>query len=95
MYLEIFVADFAFFGEFCGISRKYLNFTGPRPCEISEALVNWTPTEKLSFVCTSVLNVVVSFFSSGNFYFSFVSTSLAYNIIPPKREKQKLPEIKT
>ena len=61
MYLEIFVADFAFFGEFRRISRKYLNFAGPRLCEISEALVNWTPTEKLSFVCTSVLNVVVSF----------------------------------
>ena len=29
---------FAFFGEFCGISRKYLNFAGPRPREISEAL---------------------------------------------------------
>ena len=23
---------------FRGISRKYLNFVGPRPCEISEAL---------------------------------------------------------
>ena len=30
--------DFAFLGEFCGISRKYLNFAGPRPREISEAL---------------------------------------------------------
>ena len=29
---------FAFFGEFRGISRKYLNFAGPRPREISEAL---------------------------------------------------------
>ena len=29
---------FAFFWEFRGISRKYLNFVGPRPCEISEAL---------------------------------------------------------
>ena len=28
----------AFLGEFCGISRKYLNFTGSRPCERSEAL---------------------------------------------------------
>ena len=38
MYLEIFLADFAFFGKFRGISRKYLNFPGPRPREISEAL---------------------------------------------------------
>ena len=29
---------FAFFWEFRGISRKYLNFTVPRPREISEAL---------------------------------------------------------
>ena len=29
---------FMFFGEFCGISRKYLNFAGPRLREISEAL---------------------------------------------------------
>ena len=29
-------------------------------CLISVS-VNWTPTEKPSFVCTSVLNVVVSF----------------------------------
>ena len=39
MYLEIFLADFAFFGEFRGISWKYLNFAGPRLCEISEALL--------------------------------------------------------
>ena len=41
MYLEIFLADFAVFRvfwEFRGISRKYLNFAGPRPREISEAL---------------------------------------------------------
>ena len=38
MYLEIFLGDFAFFGEFRGISRKYQNFAGPRPREISEAL---------------------------------------------------------
>ena len=38
MYLEIFLADFAFFWEFRGISRKYLNFAGPRLREISEAL---------------------------------------------------------
>ena len=29
---------FAFFWEFRGISRKYQNFAGPRPREISEAL---------------------------------------------------------
>ena len=33
---------FAFWGEFLGISRKYLNFAGPRPREISEALNNYT-----------------------------------------------------
>ena len=41
MYLEIFLADFAVlrvFLEFHGISRKCLNFVGPRPCKISEAL---------------------------------------------------------
>ena len=27
------------YGEFCRISRKYLNFAGPRPREISEALI--------------------------------------------------------
>ena len=37
MYLEIFLADFAVFCVFLGISRKYLNFAGPRPREISEA----------------------------------------------------------
>ena len=35
MYLEIFLADF---GVFRGISQKSLNFAGPRPREISEAL---------------------------------------------------------
>ena len=30
---------FVFFWEFRGISRKYLNFAGPRPVEISEALI--------------------------------------------------------
>ena len=39
MYLEIFPADFAVFRVFWGISRKYLNFAGPRPREISEALI--------------------------------------------------------
>ena len=29
---------FTFFGEFRGISQKYLNFAGPRLREISEAL---------------------------------------------------------
>ena len=36
MYLEIFMADFAVFRVF---SRKYLNFAGPRPRKISEALI--------------------------------------------------------
>ena len=42
MYLGIFLADFAVFrvfGEFRGVSRKYLNFAGPQPREISEALL--------------------------------------------------------
>ena len=38
MYLEIFLTDFKVFWEIRGISRKYLNFAGPRPREISEAL---------------------------------------------------------
>ena len=38
MYLEIFLADFAVFRVVLGISRKYLNFVGPRLREISEAL---------------------------------------------------------
>ena len=36
MYLETFLGNFAVFR---GISRKYLNFAGPRPREISEALL--------------------------------------------------------
>ena len=48
MYLEIFLADFAVFGvffffEFRGILRKNLNFAGPRPREISEALFKEQP----------------------------------------------------
>ena len=39
MYLEIFLADFAFFGEIRGISWKYLNFADPRLHEISEGLL--------------------------------------------------------
>ena len=35
MYLEIFLADFAVFRVFWGISR---DFAGPRPRELSEAL---------------------------------------------------------
>ena len=45
MYLEIFLADFAVFRVFLGISRKYLNFAGPRPRKLSEALTyskGWT-----------------------------------------------------
>ena len=38
--------------------------------------------------------VVVNFFISGNFYFSFVSMSLAYITIPKSKRKKKLPEIK-
>ena len=44
-------------------------------------------------ICHNV-NVVVNFFISGNFYFSFVSTSLAYITIPKNKKKHKLPEIK-
>ena len=39
MYLEIFLVDFAVFRVFFGISRKYLNFAGLWPHEISEALL--------------------------------------------------------
>ena len=34
-------------GGFRGISRKYLNFAGPRPCEISEALLIIIKTYKV------------------------------------------------
>ena len=44
MYLEIFPADFAVFR---GILRKYLNFAGPQPRDISEALQSWPWTLKL------------------------------------------------
>ena len=37
---------FAFFGEFRGISRKYLNFADPRPREISEALFTGNRVKK-------------------------------------------------
>ena len=42
---------FAFFGEFRRISRKYLNFVGQRPREISEALHN--PFHNYTFLCYS------------------------------------------
>ena len=48
MYLEIFLADFAVFR---GISRKYLNFAGPRPREISEALC------KLVYCCRDLQKI--------------------------------------
>ena len=38
--------------------------------------------------------VIVNFFSSGNIYFSLVSTSLAYITIPQNKRKTKLPGIK-
>ena len=37
---------FAFLGEFRGISWKYLNYAGPRPREISEALNKELKTNK-------------------------------------------------
>ena len=39
MYLEIFLVDFAVFRVFWGISR---DFAGPRPREISEALLSYS-----------------------------------------------------
>ena len=48
---------FAFWGEFRGISWKYLNFAGPRLREISEAL------EKVSFpVIEAILSLKQSIF---------------------------------
>ena len=46
MYLEIFLADFAVFRVFLGISRDFANFAGPRPREISEALLERTHCTK-------------------------------------------------
>ena len=78
MYLEIFLADFAvfrFFGEFRWISRKYLNFVGPRPREISEAL---------SCIMKSIMKgLIASFDVDHNLYqLHFVNNSqaLMYNI---------------
>ena len=48
MYLEIFLADFTVFR---GILRKYLNFPGPEPREISEAPHN--PLHNYTFLCYS------------------------------------------
>ena len=48
---------FAFFGEFRGISRKYLNFAGPRPREISEAL------PKRDHVKTQTIYIFLNFFT--------------------------------
>ena len=47
MYLETFLADLAVFRR---ISRKYLNFTGPRPREISEAMSSVYITKTLYFL---------------------------------------------
>ena len=41
---------FAFFWEFRGISRKYLNFAGPRPREISEAPIKETRQNRDSHI---------------------------------------------
>ena len=78
MYLEIFLADFAvfcFFWEFCWISRKYLNFVGPRLREIAEAL---------SCIMKSIMKgLIASFDVDHNLYqLHFVNSSqaLMYNI---------------
>ena len=61
---------FTFFGEFRGISRKYLNFAGLRPREISEALykTKW------------LLSYLVSMLKEWNWLFScwwkFISCSI-------------------
>ena len=51
MYLETSLAYFAVFGEFRRISRKYLNFAGLRPREISEALF------KNPFLCILMMDM--------------------------------------
>ena len=55
---------FAFFGEFCGILRKYLNFAGPRPREISEALLRVRShhnafQELKDLVLCNMLNIII------------------------------------
>ena len=57
MYLDIFLADFAVFRVFWGISRKYLNFAGPRPREISEALI-------FQFMNSSVMKLYANYLKS-------------------------------
>ena len=68
MYLEIFLADFTFFGKFRGISRdfagfrgisrKYLNFAGPRPREISEALPLGSKQVSTEGILNSYLHII-------------------------------------
>ena len=50
--------------------------------------------DRLIPVITLHTYVVVNFFILGNFYFSFVSVSLAYITILKNQRKQKLPEKK-
>ena len=47
---------FAFFWEFRGISRKYLNFAGPRPREISEALIIIITSSNQRLWCVALRN---------------------------------------
>ena len=59
MYLEIFLGNFAVFR---GISQKYLNFVGPRPREIAEALsLVLLMADYLFFLTTHVPEISVVF----------------------------------
>ena len=94
MYLEIFwriSRYFVFFWEFRGISRKYLNFTGPRPREISEALarrqrklrINLGLIDNLNLNLILTLNINKDIFSLPLFYITGQLLLIIEDLEPP------------
>ena len=75
MYLEIFLADFAVFR---GISRKYLNFAGPRPREISEALYHLKINKLFIFSILVILWPITWPYAAITFFFIAFSN---YNVL--------------
>ena len=73
-----------FWGEFRGILWKYLNFTGPRPREISEALtsVMWAPCLKVLavFLDPTIFVIYIKFYYTA-VLITFVSIKIFFNVI--------------
>ena len=101
MYLEIFLADFAVFHvfwEFRGISRKYLNFAGPQPREISEALLIESTGNSVSYDLALILMscaayiicVVVQLFILGLNFILLCLKSIIIHFHTPKQRNIKL-----